>query len=48
MIYQQFDPDPLKNAHDKANLTAPNPINLFPVYDAGLDFIQNMDKDIYY
>ncbi|WP_242951648.1 hypothetical protein [Clostridium felsineum] len=45
---EQFTTNPLKNAHDKANLTSPNPTNPFPGYDSASDFIKNMDKDINY
>lgn len=45
---EQFTSNPLKNAHDKANLTSPNPTDPFPGYDAASDFIKNIDKDINY
>ncbi|MDT0126069.1 WXG100 family type VII secretion target [Paenibacillus sp. RRE4] len=45
---KRFDPDPLKNAHDKANITDPNPTASFPGYDSGSDFIKHMDDVIDY
>ncbi|WP_342554355.1 hypothetical protein [Paenibacillus sp. FSL R7-0652] len=45
---KRFDPDPLKNAHDKANITDPNPTASFPGYDSGSDYIKHMDDGIDY
>ncbi|WP_427181456.1 WXG100 family type VII secretion target [Paenibacillus sp. TC-CSREp1] len=45
---KRFDPDPSKNAHDKANITDRNPTEPFPGYDSGSDFIKHMDDEIDY
>ncbi|WP_308723143.1 WXG100 family type VII secretion target [Paenibacillus polysaccharolyticus] len=42
-----FDVVPEKNAHDKADVTDPNPPP-FPGYDASKDFNKHFDKDIEY
>ena len=39
--------DPIKNAHDKANLTAPQPSE-FPGHDYSKDFLKYMDDEIIY
>ncbi|MGW8956826.1 hypothetical protein [Paenibacillus sp. NPDC055715] len=45
---KRFDPDPSKNAHDKADITDPNPTDPFPGYDSGSDYIKHVDDDINY
>ncbi len=45
---KRFDPDSSKNAHDKANVTDPNPTDPFPGYDSGSDYIKHIDNDIDY
>ncbi|ANY66270.1 hypothetical protein BBD42_07160 [Paenibacillus sp. BIHB 4019] len=40
-----FDVVPVKNAHDKADVTDPNPPP-FTDYDASKDFNKHFDKDI--
>lgn len=47
-VTEVLDIDTSKNAHDKADLTAPNPTEPFPNYDSGSDFIKHMDDDIDY
>ncbi|KQO04821.1 hypothetical protein ASF12_33100 [Paenibacillus sp. Leaf72] len=41
---ERFDPDPGKNAHDKANVTDPNP-GEFPKYNANKDYWDHSDTD---
>ena len=43
-----YEMNPVKNAHDKANLSAPNPREPFPGYDSSADFIKHMDDAIDY
>lgn len=44
---KRFDENPVKNVHDKAALTAPNP-DSFPGYDQSKDLLKYFDDEIYY
>ncbi|OPZ84768.1 MAG: hypothetical protein BWY74_04104 [Firmicutes bacterium ADurb.Bin419] len=46
-VKEEFDIDPSKNAHDKANVTAPQP-KTFPGHDMFKEYLENFDKEIYY
>lgn len=45
---ERYETNPSKNAHDKANETAPNPTDYFPGYDSSKDLMKHYDKDIDY
>ena len=42
-----FNVDPMKNAHDRANITAPQPGD-YPGHDGFSDFMKHMDEDLDY
>lgn len=46
-VKKEFEIDPLKNVHDKANVSAPQP-KTFLGYDMYKEYIDNVDEEIYY